>query len=334
MSELDGARRAAVLLMSLGEEAAASILRHVGSKNVQRVSQAMGDLKKVSWTQVNDVIANFKEEVKGETAFGLKAPDFTRKMLTSSLGEQQANAVMDRIGSPRTSPAIDALRWMDPRELADLIRKENPQVIATVLALMDGEESAALLEQFDAELAEDLLIRMARINQVPPAAMSELEALLNTGTLAAAGVRGSPIELKGPAQAAHIFNCLNSDREQELMQAVRDKDADLAQEIEELMFVFDNLMQLDDRGLQKLMREVPQDLLVPALKGADEALRERFFSNMSKRAAEMLKDDLDVSGPIRISDVESAHKEILSVARRLADEGTISLGGKGGDEFV
>ncbi|MDJ0652714.1 MAG: flagellar motor switch protein FliG [Xanthomonadales bacterium] len=335
MSDLSGPQRVAVFLMSLGEDAAASILQHIDSKEVQQVSQAMSDLKKISWEQVDEVIDQFNEEVKNETAFGIKAPDFTRKMLTSSLGEKQAQAMMDRIGTPQARPSLESLHWMDPRELTELVKNENPQVIATVLALLDADASGALLERLDESLAQNVLMRLARISEIPPAAIAELEELLNTrGISEDSGDSGAPIQLKGTGQAADVVNAIPAELEEKLMDAMREEDPDLAQQVEDLMFVFDNLSALDDRGLQRLMREIPQDLLVPALKGTDVAMQNRFFNNMSKRAAEMLRDDLEVSGPIRLSEVEEAHKEILAIARRLSDEGTISLGSKGGDEYV
>lgn len=335
MSDLSGPQRVAVFLMSLGEDAASSILQHIDSKEVQQVSQAMSDLKKISWEQVDEVIDQFNEEVKSETAFGIKAPEFTRKMLTSSLGEKQAQAMMDRIGAPQARPSLESLHWMDPRELTELVKNENPQVIATVLALLDADASGTLLERLDQELAQVVLMRLARISEIPPAAIAELEELLNArGISEDSGESAAPIQLKGPGQAADLVNAIPAELEEKLMDAMRQEDPGLAQEVEDLMFVFDNLSALDDRGLQRLMREIPQDLLVPALKGTDVAMQNRFFNNMSKRAAEMLRDDLEVAGPIRLSEVEEAHKEILAIARRLSDDGTISLGSKGGDEYV
>lgn len=335
MSEdLDGPTRAAVLLMSIGEDAASRILKHIDSKEVQLVSQAIGELEKVTWQDVQQVNTGFQEEVAEETAFRIKAPDFTRKMLTDSLGEEQANVVLDRIGNNGRSARIEALRWIDPKDLADMIKHENPQVIATVLALIDPEDCAEVIAEFDEDIAKDAVGRVARIREIPPAAMMHLKELLDEKGVATSGGMGSAVELKGINHAADIINNVDSELEEALLGSLRDDDADLADQVENLLFIFENLMTLDDRGFQKLLREVPQDLMIPALKGVQPALRERFFSNMSKRAAEMLRDDLEVSGPMKVSDVEVAQKEILTVAMRLSDEGTINLGGKGAEEYV
>ncbi|MEM7705812.1 MAG: flagellar motor switch protein FliG [Pseudomonadota bacterium] len=332
--ELTGPKRAAVLLMSIGEEAASRILKHIDSKEVQLVSQAIGELEKVSWQNVQEVNTGFQEEVAEETAFRIKAPDFTRKMLTDSLGEEQANVVLDRIGNNGRSARIEALRWIDPKDLADMIKLENPQVIATVLALIDPEDCGEVVSELDPEIAKEAVGRIARIKEVPPSAMAHLKDMLDEKGLATSGGMGSAIELKGINHAADIINSVDSELEEMLMESLREDDADLAEQVENLLFVFENLNSLDDRGFQKLLREVPQDLMIPALKGVAPALRERFFGNMSKRAAEMLRDDLEVSGPMKVSDVEVAQKEILTVAMRLADEGTINLGGKGAEEYV
>ncbi|MEM9531424.1 MAG: flagellar motor switch protein FliG [Pseudomonadota bacterium] len=335
MSEgLTGAKRAAVLLMSIGEDAAAQILRHVDSKEVQLVSQAIGELEKVSWQEVQEVISSFQDDVKEETAFRIKAPDFTRRMLTNSLGEDQANVVLDRIGTSGRSARIEALRWIDPKDLAEMIKAEHPQVIATVLALIDPEDCSEVLSVLDPELAKNAVGRVARISEVPPSALNYLKDLLDEQGVSLSGGMGSSLELKGVSHAADIINAVDSELEEVLIESLREDDPDLAQEVEDLLFIFDNLMTLDDRGFQKLLREVPQDLMIPALKGATPALRDRFFNNMSRRASEMLRDDLEVAGPMKITEVEAAQKEILTVAMRLADEGTINLGGKGAEEYV
>ncbi len=331
--ELKGPTRAAVLLMSIGEEAASKILTHIDSKEVQLVSQAIGELDKVSWQDVQDVNSGFQEQVAEETAFRIKAPDFTRKMLTDTLGEEQANVVLDRIGNNGRSARIEALRWIDPKDLADMIKHENPQVIATVLALIDPEDCSEVIGEFSPEVAKEAVGRVARIREIPPAAMNHLRELLDEKGVATSGM-GAAIELKGINHAADIINNVDSEMEEMLMGSLREDDPELADQVENLLFVFENLMTLDDRGFQKLLREIPQDLMIPALKGVQPDLRERFFGNMSKRAAEMLRDDLEVSGPMKVSDVETAQKEILTVAMRLSEEGTINLGGKGAEEYV
>ena len=334
MSDLSGAERAAVFLMSLGDNAASSILRHVDAREMQQVTQAMNNLKKVSWGQVSEVITDFHEQVKGETAFGIKAPEFTKKVLKSTLGERHADALLERIKPDDEPPQLDALYWMDPRELASLMKDEHPQVIANVMVLLSPEGSATLLENLDEEIARQAMVRLASLTSVSASAIAELEELLRGHGQPTTKSRGAPIEIKGAKQAAGIINNTKAEMEDKLIDSIRDKSTDLAKQVEDLMFAFEDLKQLSDRDLQRLLRETPSDQLMPALKGSDISVQEKFFGAMSRRAGEMLRDDLEVAGPIKLSHVEEAHREILATARRLAEEGSISLGGKGGDEYV
>lgn len=334
LDTIEGANKAAIFLMSLGDDAAAAVLQHFEPSQVQMVSEAMARLGKVTRSNLGEVITDFRQSVKDQTSLGIRGPEFAHRMLTSTLGETEAGLVMNRIRPAAQAKPLGKLQWIEAKEIIELVQDEPPQLIATILALMAPNEAAKVLAELPEETSSETVIRLAKLEVIPPDAINELESILNYSLSEPTAVKGNPIELSGPKQTAGIVNELDSELEEKMMEALKEKDNELAEQVEELMLVFENLMDLDDRGFQALLREIPNDLLVPSLKGTDAALRERFLNNMSKRAAEMLRDDMEVSGPIRISDVEEAQKEILMAARRLAEAGTISLGSKGGDEFV
>lgn len=328
---LTGEQKAAVFLMSVGEGSAAEVLRHLGPKEVQRVGAAMANLENVSRSNVSQVMNEFAIEVGERTALGADSDNYIRKMLVDALGEGKASGVIDRILLGRNSKGLEALKWMDARGVAEVIRNEHPQIIAIILSYLDSDHAADVLSLLPENIRSDLMLRIATLEGVQPNALQELDDMLEQQFASTAGSKSSGIG--GVETAANIMNFLDSTVEETVMTDIKENDQQLGESIEDLMFVFENLMDVDDRSIQTLMREISTDTLIPALKGADEGIREKFLKNMSKRAAEMLRDDLEVAGPIRLSDVEAAQKEILGVARRLADTGEIMLGG-GGEEFV
>jgi len=253
-------------------------------------------------------------------------------MLTQALGEDKASGLIDRILLGGNTSGLDSLKWMEPRAVADVIRYEHPQIQAIVVAYLDPDQAAEVLGHFDHKVSLDIVLRVSSLNTVQPAALKELNLILEKQFSGSASTTRTA--LGGVKRAADIMNYLDSSVEGPLMDAIRDADQDLSGQIEDLMFVFDNLSDVDDRGIQALLREVSSDVLVLALKGADDGIKEKFFRNMSKRAAELLRDDLEAKGPVRLSEVEGAQKEVLAVARRMADAGEIVLGGKGGEEMV
>ncbi len=329
-----GANRAAILLMSLGDEAASKVMQHFSPRELKDVTEALSLMQKVTEDEVSDVVESFRQGLKGQTPLGARAPEFTRRVLSSTIGSERADAVIDRFSRSGQVEPVEPLLWIDTRDLADTVRGEHPQVIATVLSMLDAEQAAGVMAELPESIAIESVIRLALLDEIPPAAVSEIEALFAQRMTDREQAASAPVSVDGQRRLAGIVNCLDSELEQSVLDALRDTDESLAGTVEELMFVFENLQELDDRGFQTLLREVSNDLLVPALKGAAPELRDRFFKNMSKRAAEMLRDDLEVSGPMRLSDVEEAQKQVLAVARQLADAGTISLGAKGGEEFV
>lgn len=330
--KLKGADRAAILLLALGEKDAAAILSHMGPKEVQDLGVAMAGMSNVSTEQMESVMRSFVDTLRNQTALGLDSDEYIRNVLTQALGADKAGGVIDRILLGRNSKGLEQLKWMDSRSIAELIRLEHPQIIAIVLSFLDSDQAAMVLSEFPERVRSDIVMRIATLDGIQPAALQELDEILEKQFSGASNVKSS--SLGGIKTAADILNLVDGAMESSIMEQVASNDQDLAQEIQDNMFVFDNLIDIDDRGIQTLLREVASDQLLLALRGADDALKEKIFKNMSKRAAEMLRDDLEAAAPARLSDVESAQKEILTVTRRLADAGEIMLGGAGGEEFL
>ncbi|HEY9130255.1 MAG TPA: flagellar motor switch protein FliG [Dyella sp.] len=329
---MTGAQRAAILLLTLGEQDAAEVLKHLSARDVQAVGTAMAGLTSVTREQVEQVLDMLNEELGRQTSFGVGTEEYIRRVLVNALGESKAGGLIDRILLGRSSKGLESLKWMESRAIAEMIGLEHPQIIALVLAHLEPDQAAEVIGYLPARTRSDAVMRIATLDGVQPHALHELDEIMerqfsgNTNKLKSANVGG----LKA---AADILNAMETSREAELMAAIRSHDANLGGRIEELMFVFDDLAELDDRSIQTLLREVPSARLVVALKGAEPSVREKFFANMSQRAADMLRDDLEVKGPVRLSEVDAAQKEVLGIARRLADSGQISLSASG-DEFV
>jgi flagellar motor switch protein FliG len=324
--ERTGTERAAILLLTLGEQEAAQVLKHMGAKEVQRIGTAMSKLKGVSREEVTVVVSDFNSSVESQTAVGVGTDEFLRKVLVDALGADKAASIIDRINK-----GLEALKWMDPKAVAELIRLEHPQIISIVLAYLDSDHAAEVLGHLPANVRPDVIVRIATLDGVQPSALSELDDIMEkqfSGKQA-----GLTSSMGGAKAAADIINNLEPSTEGAIMEQISKADAALGQRIQDLIFVFDNLIELDDRSMQELLRQVPGDRLMLAMKGSEDALKEKIFKNMSQRAAEMLKDDLEAKGPVRISEVEAAQKEILAAARKLAEAGTINLGGKG-EEYV
>lgn len=337
LQSLKGAERAAVVLFLLGEEAAAEVLKHMGARDVQKLGATMANMRNVSEDHRSTALAQFLDAVGRPSASGLDSENFIRGVLVRALGQDEAGSLMDRISLDRIllkskAKGLETLKWMDARNIADMIRNEHPQVVAIVLAYLEKEHAAEVLALLPEQLRVDVVLRVATLDKVQPDALQELNEILETQVTGGKGFEASTVG--GLKTAAGILNYMDSSIESELMEKVRELEPEMGQEIENLMFVFENLLDVDDRNIQVLLREISSDSLVIALKGADEQMRDKLFKNMSKRAADMLRDDLEVKGPVRVSEVEVAQKEILAIARRMAEEGTIVLGSLGGEEFV
>lgn len=326
-SSLDGAQKAAIFLMSIGEGPAAEIMKFLGPREVQKIGVAMNGLEVVSPSNVTTALTDFAQQVRSYTGIGIGNEEYIRLVLTNALGEEKAGNMIERILLGDHTKGLESLKWMDPRAIAEVVRLEHPQIIAIVLSYLDSDQSAEVLSLLPEGARADLLMRIATMDGIQPAAMKELNEMLEMQLRGGAG--GQQSSLGGIKCAAEILNFVDRGIEAKINEQITEADADLASKIQDLMFTFENLADIDDRGIQALMREVSTDNLVLAMKGCDETIKDKIFKNMSSRAAEMLRDDLDSKGPVKLSEVESAQKEILGIARRLADEGTISLGGSG-----
>jgi flagellar motor switch protein FliG len=330
-SDVKGTERAAILLLTLGEQTAASVLRHMDVEEVQRLGSAMAGLSDVPRERVTDVLGELLVAVQRKTPIGFGTADYLRKVLTESLGESRAGTLLGRIFKGRDSNGIDALKWMDPRTVADVIRNEHPQIIATLLAHLPSRQAADVLKRFGQEVQAEIAVRIARLDEVPETALQELDAIVERQTKEATSLKTARIG--GLRAAADVINLLGATNQTSVIDAIQNEDAELGKKIKDALFVFENLLAVDDRGMQQILREVQADVLSTALKAADDEIKEKVFKNMSKRAVEILKDDMATKGPVRLSEVEAAQKEVLGVAMRLAQEGTIVLGG-GDEEFV
>ena len=328
---IGGTQRAAILLMTLGEQTAAAVLRHMDVEEVHKLGTAMAGLADVPRASVTDVLGQLLVAVQGKTAIGIGSNDYLRKVLTDSLGERRAGALLGRIVKGRDSTGIDALKWMDPKAVAEVIKAEHPQIVATILAHLPSQQAADVLKTFEEAQQADIAVRMARLDEVPETALQELDAIVERQTKEAASVKTA--RLGGVKSAADMINLLGAGAQSTMIDKIKNEDAELGELIKDALFVFENLLKVDDRGMQSILREVQADTLATALKGADEEVREKVFKNMSSRAAEILRDDISTKGPVRLSEVEQAQKEVLAVALRLAEEGTIMLA-SGGEEFV
>ena len=331
LRELDQSERASLLLLAMGQERASSVLKHMGPKEVQMIGTTMASLGNISSEMVDTVLEKFITTIKTQTALGMDADDYIRDMLTDALGADKASSIIDRILLGRDSKGIDQLKWMDSRAIADLIRQEHPQIVSIILSLLDSDQAAQVMENLPENMRSDLLMRIASLEGVQPAALRELDEMMEKQLTGSDNIKSST--LGGVDTAANILNFMDGAVSEVVMEEINENNSELRQQIQDKMFVFDDLREVDDRGIQTLLREVSTEQLLLALRGVDDNLKERIFGNMSKRAAEMLRDDLEAAPPTKLSEVEQAQKDILGIARKLADSGEISLGGSS-DELI
>lgn len=329
---VDGVEKSAIFLMTLGENDAASVLKYLEPKEVQKISAAMMKLKNLSREDIAQVFDEFVISASSKTTIGMDSNDYIRNMLTKALGDDKAKGLLDRLMHNSDTSGIESLKWMDPGAVAEMIGNEHPQIIATILVHLEPDQAADILKMLTERTRNDVLLRISTLDGVQPVALRELNDVL--GKLMAGGGTGKKNLQGGVTTAAEILNFMGGTLEAEMMENVRSYDPELAQKIEDKMFVFENLLEIDDRGIQLILREVQSESLIIALKGASEELREKIFKNMSKRASEMMREDLETKGPVKLSEVEANQKEILKIVRRLADEGQIALGSKGEEAYV
>jgi flagellar motor switch protein FliG len=328
----DGTEDAAILLMSLGEEGASEVFKHLSPKEVQKLGETIAKLKQVTRDRVERVISKFDEVAANEHSLVNDNDEYIKSVLRKALGDDKAQLLIDRILQGGDTSGIESLKWMDAQSVSELLRNEHPQIVAAILVHLDADQSAEVLKQFTERQRNEVMIRIATLDGIQPSALKDLNEVMSK--VLAGGDRMKKSNLGGAKAAAEILNMLGSAAETAVLDFVREADNELAQKIMDNMFTFDDLEKLDDKGIQALMKEVQSESLVVALKGATPVLREKIFKNMSTRAAETLKEDLESRGPVRLSEVEAEQKEMLKIVRRLADEGQIQLSSGGDEQFV
>jgi flagellar motor switch protein FliG len=328
----EGINKAALLLMSLGENEAAEAFRFLDPREVQKISIAMAALKNVTHGAVDAVLQDFIKEAESHTTLSLDSKEYIRSVLTSALGEERAGGIIDRIMLGDEVTGIEGLKWMDAPAVAELIRNEHPQIIATILVHLDPDQASDVLACFTERTRNDVLLRIATLDGIQPAALRELDDVMTELLSGNANVKRKTVG--GVRAAAEILNHLSNQHEESVIESVRGYDVDLAQKIIDEMFTFDKLVELDDRAIRLLLRGVGTETLVIALKVGPPELRQKFMANMSQRAAELFSDDMETSGPVRLSEVEANQRIVLQVARNLADSGEIALGDKADDMYV
>jgi len=328
----EGLEKSATLLIALGEDRAAEVLKHLGPREVQKIGHAMAGLKSVPRAKVEAILNEFHQIAEEHASVHVDTDNYIRSVLTKALGDDKASNLISRILQSGETSGIEGLKWMDATTVADLIKNEHPQIIATILVHLEHDHASEILNHFTERLRNDVVLRIATLEGIQPAALKELnEAMMR---ILAGSTSVKRTAMGGVRTVAEILNFIGTNNETSVVDAIREYDPDLAQKILDEMFVFENMMDIDDRSIQLILREVQSDSLILALKGASPELREKIFKNMSQRAAEMLREDLESKGPVRLSEVEAEQKEILKVVRRLADEGQIVLGGAGGEQMI
>ena len=331
LSRLTSTDRSAVIMLLLGEQQAADIIRYLSPREVQALGSAMVGVADLSQEAVNIVLDDFVVTIKQQTSLGLGTGDYVEKVLNRALGEDKAATVLGRIMPGSSSKGLEILRWMDARSIGDMIREEHPQVVAIILSVLEYDVAADVLNFLPPENRAEIMQRVASLETVQPSAMDELEGIMKQQFSSSSSAKSS--SFGGVSTAAKIMNFTKVNLETAIMSGVSNLDEELALKIQDSMFTFDNLAGVDNRAIQVLMRSIESDLLMTALKGADEEVRDKFLGNMSQRAKVMFLDDMEAKGPIRITDVEDAQKNIMRLARVLSDKGELVLAGRG-DDFV
>lgn len=327
-----GLEDAAILLMSLGEEEAAEVFKHLAPKEVQRLGETIARMKAIPRDKVDAVLDRFANEAQDQSMLVADTDEYVKSVLRKALGEDKANLLIDRILAGSDVTGIESLKWMDAGSVAELLRNEHPQIVAAILVHLDFDQSSGVLKCFTERQRNEVLVRIATLDGIQPSALKDLNEVMSK--VLAGGDKLRKASLGGVKTAAEILNMLGGSIETSVLDYIREADNELAQKIMDNMFTFDDLEKIDDKGIQSLLKEVQSESLVIALKGAQPELREKIFRNMSTRAAETLREDLEGRGPVRLSEVEAEQKEMLKIVRRLADEGQIVLQGGGDDEFV
>ena len=333
MAETSGVMRAEIFMLALGQDEAAEVMRHLGPREVQKLGAAMATLTSVDHEEVESALAEFVLLTGSKSAFGADSYEYIRSVLTKALGDDVAIGLLDRISQNKDANGIESLKWMDAKIVGDLLHNEHPQIIATILVHLEPDQASEILAVLDDNTRQDVMLRIATLDSVKPMALKELNDVL-TKLLLSGDESLNKKQIGGVRAAAEIMNYMSGEVEMMVMDSIKTYDEEMAQAITDEMFTFDDILSIDDKGIQTILKDVEQDHLVIALKGSSDEMKNKFLNNMSTRTAELIKEEMETRGPVKLSDVEQMQKKILQVARRLAEEGQIELGGKGQDEYV
>ena len=328
----DGLQDAAILLMSLGEAEAAEVFKHLSPKEVQKLGEAIARTRTVTRERVDEVVDKFTTVASSQSLLVNDSGDYVRSVLKRALGDDKATLLIDRILQGGDVSGIESLKWMDAQSVAELLRSEHPQIVAAIMVHLEFDQAADVMKLLSERQRNEVMLRIATMEGIQPTALKDLNEVLFQVLAGADKVRKS--SLGGVKTAAEMINLMGNAIEGTVIEAIRNHDPDLAQKIMDKMFVFDDLSGLDNKSIQMVLKEVASDTLIAALKGAQPELKEKILANMSSRAAETLREDLESRGPMRLSEVEAQQKEVLKIVRRLADEGQIVLAGGGDDAMV
>ena len=328
----EGLNNAAIFLMSLGEEEAAEVFKHLSPKEVQKLGETIAQMRSVSREKVDEVINKFSNVAAAQSLLVSDTGNYVRSVLKRALGDDKATLLIDRILQGGDVSGIESLKWMDPLSVAELLRNEHPQIVAAILVHLDAEQASAILMQLTDRQRSEIMLRVATLEGIQPTALKDLNEVLYKVLAGGDKIRKS--SLGGVKTAAEIINLLGSGMDASVLESIRSYDPDLAQKIMDKMFVFEDIGKLDDRSIQMVLREVASETLIVALKAASNEMRDKILANMSSRAAEALREDLEARGPMRLSEVEAQQREIIKTVRRLAEEGQVVLGGGADDALV
>jgi flagellar motor switch protein FliG len=327
-----GLEDSAILLMSLGEEEAAAVFRHLSPREVQSLGATIARMTSVPKERLDKVLAKFTNTAQRRSPLVSDTGNYVKNVLRKARDEDKANLLIDRILQNGDISGIEGLKWMDAASIGEMLRQEHPQIVAAVLVHLDSDQAAAVLKTFPERQRNEVLVRIATLDGIQPSALKDLSEVM--GRMVSGGEQARMAPLGGVKTAAEMINLLGTSIETAALDYIREADNDLAQRIMDNLFTFDDLMLVDDRGIQALLKEVQSESLVVALKGAKPELRDRILKNMSTRAAETLREELDGRGPVRVAEVEAEQKELLKIVRRLAEEGQLVIGGGSGDDFL
>lgn len=328
----DGTQKSAILLMSLGEDDAAEVFKHLGPREVQKIGTAMAALKNATREEISDVLGEFCEQASEQSPLGMSSSDYLRSVLKKALGDDRSASLIDRILQGGDTSGIEGLKWMDSAAVADLVKNEHPQIIATILVHLDRDQASEILLHFGERQRNDVLLRIATLDGIQPAALRELNDVLHKLLSGTDNIKKTT--MGGAKTAADMLNFMPATQEGAIIEGVKLFDPDLAQKILDQMFTWEDVLDIDDRGMQLVLKEVQSEALILALKGSSEEMREKVYKNMSQRAAETLKEDLEAKGLVRVSEVQAQQKEIVKIVRKLADDGQVMLGGKSEEAFI